>query len=50
MTTSERDSIDRPEMIYAWVPDKIELADVQKFFAEYHPLNVEQVQEISIFH
>jgi len=47
VTISERESIDRPEMIYAWMPDKIELADIQKFFSAYHPLNVEQVSRNS---
>ena len=26
-----------------WVCDELDLADVQKFFSEFHPLDVEQV-------
>ena len=30
-------------MIYVWSPNDLELANVQKFFSEFHPLNVDQV-------
>ena len=43
VTPSERETIDRLEMIYVWTPDTIDLADVQKFFSGYNPLNVDQV-------
>ena len=30
-------------MIYVWSCDELDLADVQKFFSEFHPLDVDQV-------
>ena len=47
VSQSERDSIDRLEMIYVWTPAKLELADVQAYFAPHHPLTVELVSRNS---
>ena len=30
-------------MIYVWSPDKLDLAEVQKFFSGYSPLSVDQL-------
>ena len=43
MSQSDRETVDRLEMIYVWVPEELNLADVQKFFSPYHPLSVDQV-------
>ena len=42
VSQSERETVDRLEMVYVWGPE-LDLADVQKFFSPYHPLSVDQV-------
>jgi hypothetical protein len=30
-------------MIHVWGGNKLDLADIQRYFSEYHPLNIELV-------
>jgi len=46
VSQSEREMVDRLEMIYVWGPE-LDLADVQKFFSPYHPLSVDQVGRVA---
>ena len=43
MSPTERESVHRLEMIYVWSPEKLELAEVARFFSEYSPLSVDQL-------
>eukprot|EP00092_Neocalanus_flemingeri_P013609 GFUD01014677.1.p1 GENE.GFUD01014677.1~~GFUD01014677.1.p1 ORF type:complete len:765 (+),score=258.77 GFUD01014677.1:54-2348(+) len=41
VSQDERNSLNRCEMIHVWGQEKLDLADIQHYFKEYHPLNVE---------
>lgn len=43
ISQDKRDSMDRLEMIHVWGQENLDLADLQRYFSEYHPLNVELV-------
>jgi len=43
ISQNKENSLDRLETIHVWSPDRLDLPDVQRYFSEYHPLNVELV-------
>ena len=40
---SDENQLNRLEMIHVWSQEKVDLEDIQRYFSDYHPLNVEQV-------
>ena len=47
MSPIERESVNKLETIFVWSPDKLDLADVQRFFSSYSPLSVAQLSRHS---
>ena len=47
MSPIERESVNKLETIFVWSPDKLDLADVQRFFSSYSPLSVSQLSRHS---
>merc|ERR1712129_478107 len=39
----EENNPNQLEMIHVWSQEKVDLEDIQRYFSDYHPLNVEQV-------